>query len=608
MRWKRAAAVLLAASVCLGSLGACSGKIENPAGGSGAVGAGNASPVDAAKKDANFNATGDKIVNEKETFDVWVQQTSSEKKAADREAVKKAEAATNVQINWIEIPESSWKEKVNISLASGDLPDAYAKGIDNLASYVERFQPLNELLDAYSPAAKEMFEELPELKASLADYNGVIRGLPTGDTYLGNSLNHQLWINQKWLKNVGMSMPTTTDEFEAVLKAFQEKDANGNGDPNDEIPFTFRNVWDWSTGCGDMFGPFGVVESANHVFVDPKDQTLKLAPQEDGYYKALQWLHKLYSEGLVQNTVFTESKDMYDTKLAGKDNVGAYISFSDSALGNVDLRDWYTDPIGDDPSKIYRHVPPLKGPDGDRMAFQESMAHEPSFFITTSCEKPWVLVRYWDYVNTGLENFTLWRSGTENSRWHFATVDQKKIDDYKKLHPDLSENLIPIKVGDKVPSLYDTSDWDKNKKWEQLGYKDGGAYEGAEAFAGQSLAYNRAGIISDAVINEAKTPDTKMLASLVDLPYAVHGLPAGMATKENSEARVKIKADLDTYLLRFISDSVMNGIDDAKWQTHLAQLKAIKADEYLKLCQEANQKINSMLNEGKTDSGTASSK
>mgnify|MGYP000113538921 FL=1 len=35
-----------------------------------------------------------------------------------------------------------------------------------------------------------------------------------------------------------MSMPTTTDEFEAVLKAFKEQDANGNGDASDEIPFS----------------------------------------------------------------------------------------------------------------------------------------------------------------------------------------------------------------------------------------------------------------------------------------------------------------------------------------------------------------------------------
>ena len=38
--------------------------------------------------------------------------------------------------------------------------------------------------------------------------------------------------------------PTTIDEYYEVLKAFKEQDANGNGDPDDEIPLiTAANGW-----------------------------------------------------------------------------------------------------------------------------------------------------------------------------------------------------------------------------------------------------------------------------------------------------------------------------------------------------------------------------
>ncbi|MFQ9679625.1 MAG: hypothetical protein ACLRZH_05580 [Ruthenibacterium lactatiformans] len=33
-------------------------------------------------------------------------------------------------------------------------------------------------------------------------------------------------------------VPETTDELYDMLVAFKEQDANGNGDPSDEIPFT----------------------------------------------------------------------------------------------------------------------------------------------------------------------------------------------------------------------------------------------------------------------------------------------------------------------------------------------------------------------------------
>lgn len=38
-------------------------------------------------------------------------------------------------------------------------------------------------------------------------------------------------------------MPTTTDEFYEMLVAFRDQDANGNGDPNDELPLLGSSSW-----------------------------------------------------------------------------------------------------------------------------------------------------------------------------------------------------------------------------------------------------------------------------------------------------------------------------------------------------------------------------
>ena len=46
------------------------------------------------------------------------------------------------------------------------------------------------------------------------------------------------------LDHLGLDMPTTTDEFVEVLRAFKDNDANGNGNPNDEIPLAFKFT-DW---------------------------------------------------------------------------------------------------------------------------------------------------------------------------------------------------------------------------------------------------------------------------------------------------------------------------------------------------------------------------
>ena len=50
------------------------------------------------------------------------------------------------------------------------------------------------------------------------------------------------WINKRWMDNLGLQEPKSLDELYEVLKAFKEEDANGNGDPNDEIPLTATDV------------------------------------------------------------------------------------------------------------------------------------------------------------------------------------------------------------------------------------------------------------------------------------------------------------------------------------------------------------------------------
>ena len=52
---------------------------------------------------------------------------------------------------------------------------------------------------------------------------------------------NQLFINKKWLDNLGLKVPETYDDLVKVLQEFKDKDANGNGDASDEIPFGAGN-------------------------------------------------------------------------------------------------------------------------------------------------------------------------------------------------------------------------------------------------------------------------------------------------------------------------------------------------------------------------------
>ena len=71
--------------------------------------------------------------------------------------------------------------------------------------------------------------------------DGHVYEIPALNTGAELEAGFHIWLNYQWLDNLGLSEPKNLDEFHDVLTAFKEQDANGNGDPGDEIPF--RTGW-----------------------------------------------------------------------------------------------------------------------------------------------------------------------------------------------------------------------------------------------------------------------------------------------------------------------------------------------------------------------------
>ena len=116
-----------------------------------------------------------------------------------------------------------------------------------------------------------------------------------------------LFINKKWLDKLGLEMPTTTDEFYQVLKAFKNGDPNGNGKA-DEIPFSFLGNYA-NVDINSLFGSWGVIDRPEHVMI--KDGEVLFTPAEDGYKQGLVFFRKLYAEGLIDGEAFTHNMQQY---------------------------------------------------------------------------------------------------------------------------------------------------------------------------------------------------------------------------------------------------------------------------------------------------------
>ncbi len=154
-------------------------------------------------------------------------------------------------------------------------------------------------------------------------------------------------------------MPTTTEELTEVLRAFKNEDANGNGDPNDEIPMSFI----YKHGGEDfvsLLGAFGYGDNWDHTVVNNDGEVVFTLSQE-GYKEGLKWMNELYSEGLIDIEVFTQDWATYVAKGSNK-LYGLYFSWDMGNITGFESGD-YTDP--DNIVADYTPFPIPAGPSGE---------------------------------------------------------------------------------------------------------------------------------------------------------------------------------------------------------------------------------------------------
>ncbi|MEL5991159.1 ABC transporter substrate-binding protein [Microbacterium phosphatis] len=244
------------------------------------------------------------------------------------------EKEAGVEIEWQEVS-ADWDQKKSTILASGDIPDLIvgtnAITDSDLATYGSLFEDLApHIADDELPNVADMFEAQPLLEQMATQTDGEIYSVPGYKRFWPETVTHQ-YINQQWLDNLGLEVPTTWDELFDVLVAFKDEDANGNGDPDDEIP------WDWSpVGTGGfgyfqptvMLGSLGLaVASGGGTGYFLEDGTVGNFLVDDRYRELLEFLHKAYAAGLISKEVMTQDYSAYQSVARGDGDTAA-VGFS----------------------------------------------------------------------------------------------------------------------------------------------------------------------------------------------------------------------------------------------------------------------------------------
>ncbi len=249
------------------------------------------------------------LTDEKQTITIFLSNNYQTDFNKTNLMYQQLEELTNVHVDWIIVSESDLETRKSLMWASNELPDViYSITQDEVLSYSEQgaLLPLDEYKE-YMPnfyaAMNDGRNDGVEQMLTLDD--GHIYALPSLGlaTYTTGSA---AFINQSWLTAVGKEMPTTVEELKEVLIAFRDGDPNGNGE-KDEIPMTF----DWAgwNFCREIYGWFGV-----HPELWIRDGVAYYGPYMDDYKVMVRYFADLYTEGLIDKEVFTQSSSTYSAK------------------------------------------------------------------------------------------------------------------------------------------------------------------------------------------------------------------------------------------------------------------------------------------------------
>ena len=502
---------------------------------------------------AEFNATGLPITTEKTSFSLMIDDSGY---AEDKLIYDILEEQTNVHVELNLAPYQLQLEKMGIALNTGDYADVIAgwllgtKDIIDLGMGDQTFLPLEDLIAKYAPNIEEVLN-IGGVRESMTLPDGHIYTIP----YVVSEpqATFKPYINQQWLERVGMEMPTTPEELKAVLIAFRDQDANGNGDPNDEIPFSGDPN---NLSLGMLAGWWGVDANSGNsdypyfALVDGKIQFNANKPE---YKQFIEFFADLYKENLIDPEIFTQ--DLETWKAKGKQGLyGVSIAYGPGDFYENFQKD--TEEYAKYGESAYTWLPVLKGcenPIYHRNSYGVTLFRTQAA-ITDKCdeEKAAIIIRWFDNLFTN-----------DNSRQSSSGPLGISIE----------------KLSEGVYRELDKSDWDDAKN-EKYGWSN--------IFTQSMPRYYH----NDKVLGYGKEEVEKSFNDLADeayAPYLNEHFPAVWATSEDDTARASILAtDINTYVKQKIAQWVSGEADvNAEWDAYCAQLEAYGLSELTQIHQRA---------------------
>lgn len=443
--------------------------------------------------------------------------------------------------------------------------------------------------------AIESEEDKLSMKGDVMSADGNIYTLSMWQPETWNLTPYRIYINMKWLENLGLEVPTTSEELKDVLVAFANDDPNGNG-TKDEIPILANYVDSGNYGCNAvlaLINMFQYTSTTMSGLILSEDGKTVVAPQTtEGWKEAMKYLNSLTEAGailpdgsFVYGTDTTSFKGTLNYQGIGTEKapegksinvVGLFTAGSNSGNfvnSGVDENENYLE---------YQMMPVPEGPDGTAYSPYAAPTASTYWYVTSEAEDPdfCVMMGDWFYET----KHSMWaRYGLEEVDW---TMDEQFCADWYEEHTKLIEDTDNEQTIDdyySIVRLRADAIWGENTsafwhnqqpRYASLDFFNHAVdYFDPETFVYYNGNYSRLASISKEYYSEE---------------HPQYTLPVLAYTNEEQDAITETQVALPDEILNWTMMFITGEKDpDADWQAYVDALNAVGLETYVQTAQAA---------------------
>jgi len=215
------------------------------------------------------------------------------------------------------VPTDQMTQKINLMIASGDIPDIMPVTSTQLAQ-LQKAGLIEDLTEAYEKYAPQSVKDVlidagPEAMQS-ATFDGKMMALPW--TGVQKEIAPVLWIREDWMKKLNLPEPKTMEDVYAISEAFANGDPDGNNKKDTYGLPVDKNL-------GSLNGFFNAHHAYQGIWIEDGNGGLAYSSIQPEMKNALAKLQEMYKAGQIDREFGVKDLGKMDEGI-GQNKIGMY--------------------------------------------------------------------------------------------------------------------------------------------------------------------------------------------------------------------------------------------------------------------------------------------